>query len=588
MTRHSTVPLTPALSLQGRGSRTFPPPREGEGQGGGACTGRYERKRTHSFVRCRRAAATAIGAVVMSLMSIGGFALTSDHTHLVYQRDVLKAATDAASLAATRHWQQALGHLTDDNDIKAALRPIAERYILANIPENRRGDAKATLQLELVLHHGAGMVDVDASADLSGGLIFAGWMIDGNTAEALKITKVETRAERIEAGGIIEVALAIDSTGSMGDTLSGQDSGTACAEAKRNGEPCEDSRMVIVKQAAKDLVDILTATGGSVAVGVVPWHYRVQFDQQTRTRWEDNGWATYPTRRYYPNPYDGSYRQIPRNSNKNWFPDPYLETDAGEWHDLPAKGNKTWEGCVDQRRMSGDDPPGISAALPTVEPFSMGFYSPIASYPRDMPISYLCRRTDPLPSSPNECFHNPSGLTPENDKIYLQRPQFNCGLRTILPLTTDTAAVKRKIDTLSDGGSATYSTLGVVWGHRLLAPTWRNIWGDATHPVDKAEGVQKAIVLLTDGDDNHLDPVIVRAHRNKACTAAKNAGIKVFTIAAMERSRVGELAGALRRCSSQADDPDGTYVFVNNTTPDDLKGAFQEIGRQLARFRRVY
>ena len=36
----------------------------------------------------------------MTLMSLGGFALTSDHTHLVYQRDTLKAATDAASLAA--------------------------------------------------------------------------------------------------------------------------------------------------------------------------------------------------------------------------------------------------------------------------------------------------------------------------------------------------------------------------------------------------------------------------------------------------------------------------------------------------------
>jgi len=159
-----------------------------------------------------------------------------------------------------------------------------------------------------------------------------------------------------------------------------------------------------------------------------------------------------------------------------------------------------------------------------------------------------------------------------------------------MPLTTDTAAVKREIDTLSAGGSATYSTLGVVWGHRLLAPTWRTIWGGATatHPVDKAEGVQKALVLLTDGDDNHLDPVIVRDHRSKACTAAKNAGIKVFTIAAMDPSRVGELAGYLERCSSQADDPGGKYVFVNNTTPDDLKGAFQEVAQQLARFRRVY
>ena len=51
------------------------------------------------FARCRRAAATALTAAVMTLMSVAGIALTSDHTHLVYQRDILKAGTDAATLA---------------------------------------------------------------------------------------------------------------------------------------------------------------------------------------------------------------------------------------------------------------------------------------------------------------------------------------------------------------------------------------------------------------------------------------------------------------------------------------------------------
>ena len=157
----------------------------------------------------------------MTLMSLGGFALTSDHTHLVYQRDILKAATDAASIATTRHWQQALNHLTDDDQIKAALRPLAERYILANIPESRRADAVATLNFELRLHHDTGMVDVDADADL-GGVIFARWMIDKDTADALQITRVESRTERTEQGGITEVALALDTTQSMNYSPSGR------------------------------------------------------------------------------------------------------------------------------------------------------------------------------------------------------------------------------------------------------------------------------------------------------------------------------------------------------------------------------
>ena len=526
------------------------------------------------FVRCRRAAATAIGAASVTLMSIGGFALTSDHTHLVYQRDTLKAATDAASLAATRHWQQALGHLTDDDDIKEALEPIARRYILANIPENRR--EKAELQVTLTLHHGPGMVDVSAAADL-GGVIFAGWMLDSDAPQ--QTTRVETRTERIESDGrTIEVALAIDTTVSMRRTLAG-------------GKPTnsEESRMTTVKRAAKDLVDIVTAASDSVAIGVVPWNYRVRVDQATSTRWEDNGWAVKPTRRYYPNPYEGSYKEIPRASTENWFPDPYLVTPAGEWHDLPAPRDP-WAGCVDQRQMSGTNPPGISTALPTAEPFTMAFYSPTLMSPHTMPITYLCRRTDPLPLGNNYCYHNPSGLTWKDDKISREQHQsMHCyETRTIMPLTTDISAAKRKIDTLNAKGQATYSTLGVVWGHRLLASAWRTIWNGATHPVDKAVGVQKAIVLLTDGEDNHLDSAIVTQHLNDACTAAKDAGIKIFTIAAMHPDKVGDLAGSLERCSSQADDPDGTYVFINNATSDDLQGAFRQISRQLVRFRRVY
>ena len=44
--------------------------------------------------------------------------------------------------------------------------------------------------------------------------------------------------------------------------------------------------------------------------------------------------------------------------------------------------------------------------------------------------------------------------------------------------------------------------LGVTWARRMLAPSWRVVWGDETHPVDPDEpGVVKALVLLTDGEN---------------------------------------------------------------------------------------
>ena len=549
----------------------------------------------------------------MTLMSVAGIALTSDHTHLVYQRDILKAGTDAATLATTRHLWTLAQDLSDE-DVKAALMPIARRYILANIPEHRRERAAETLTITLVPDRTAGTVDITAQADL-GGIIFGSWMYGdvvpstrvGSLSE-LEITDGTTTttpddSTTPDTPPITEVALAIDSTSSMGQTLAGVDSGWACKEKLRQagmpcnahwevcmqraedaGIPCDASRMTIVKRAAKDLVDTITAdTSRTVAVGLVPWHYRIRFDNETRTRWEDNGWAQYPTRRYYPNPHWGSWTRIGRpfnGGNRGWFPDPHSVTAAGEWHDVPAKGHKTWEGCVDQRRMSGTNPPGISAALPTVESFTMGFYSPTVAYPEDHPISLQCDEEDPISNRPSgkkdECFTGTGHAA-----IYKQTPQFNCSIREIVPLTTEIEDVREEIDNLSDSGSATYSTLGVVWGHRLLSPAWRTIWNDAVHPVDAASHVRKVLVLLTDGDDNHLASGIVRKHRSDACTAAKAVGIEIITVFAGDPSR--DLKDELEKCASPVSEDageDATNSFTG-TTQEELEGAFETIGQRL-------
>ena len=541
-------------------------------------------RRPVGFVRCRRAAATALTAAVFTLMSVAGIALTSDHTHLVYQRDILKAGTDAACLATTRRMFELIDQNLSDEDLDKALRPIARRYILTNIPESRRARATDTLVVTPQPDRTTGFVNIVAEADL-GGAIFGSWMYG-------KVTQT-TRVNCLAEGGEIadgttpstpgqqttpstppmtELVLAIDITSSMLDDVDG------C-------RTCGESRMSIVKRAAQKLVDTITADAGrTVAVGLVPWHFRVKFDQATRTRWEDLGWAQYPTRRYYPNPYWGSWTNIGRPLNGGnrggWFPDPHLPTAAGEWHDLPNKPeDEDWQGCVDQRRMSGDNPPGISAVPPTEEPFTMGFYSPTVGYPQTSPISYPCRQADPLPPKPNECFYNPSGFTEADDKIYFQQPQFNCYHSEIVPLTTDVAKIKQKISALRAGGAATYSTLGAVWGHRLLAPTWRSIWSDASvHPVDVAPNVRKVLVLLTDGSDNHLEGNIVRSHRSQACTEAKDAGIEVITVFAGVPG--SSLKTELLKCASPAADADDTNSFTG-TTSEELEGAFETIGQRL-------
>ena len=130
------------------------------------------------------------------------------------------------------------------------------------------------------------------------------------------------------------------------------------------------------------------------------------------------------------------------------------------------------------------------------------------------------------------------------------------------------------------GGSNTYSTPGIVWAHRLLAPEWRAVWGaNRTHPVGHTDA-QKALVLLTDGEDNHVSKY--KEHRRHSCQAAKDDGITVFTIAAMATAEYPGLVDALTSCASKPE-----YAFINNSTPEALEQAFRDIAAQLLRFRRV-
>ena len=163
----------------------------------------------------------------------------------------------------------------------------------------------------------------------------------------------------------------------------------------------------------------------------------------------------------------------------------------------------------------------------------------------------------------------------------------------ILPLSRDMGAVRSAIDALMPVGTATYSTMGLIWGRRLLTPEWRPVWGGEVHPVhpddEDSLGVRKAIVLLTDGEDNYRTALGAARDRSAACAAAKRAGIEVFVVAAMNPAEIGGgLSRGLTDCSSQSDDPDRTYVFLENHTKEDLEDAFRQIAHQLLVVRRTH
>ena len=360
------------------------------------------------------------------------------------------------------------------------------------------------------------------------------------------------------------------------------------------GEPGagEKGRIGIVKDAAKALVDILGPNAHNrVAIGVVPWHLTVRLADETATAWSTKRWARYPTRRTYGVPY------------KCHSLTDTCEPDAVE-EQLSSSAPEDWKGCLDGHRMGSSGTHAASPAvadlftLPSLSAFAQAYYPSLDGF------RYKCRPYEEYSDYPSDYGeHYCYDLYDANNRSsYRYEPQYGCDDAdpTILPLSTDRRTVIDAIDALLPVGPRTHSAPGVLWGQRLLLSSWRGVWGGSVHPVDPAsrvgKDVRKVIVLLTDGEDSVCgdDNVActdsaVSISRTEACAEAKRAGTEIFVVAAMPPDQVStELGTSLTACSSQSEDPHGTYVFLNNATPENLQAAFENIASQLRVVRRTH
>ena len=526
--------------------------------------------------------ATAIMAGAVTVMVVGASALVVDHSWLVDQRDVLKSASDAAAVATTIELKR-LPPDTPDETLQETLQRVAKNYVtlnLAYLPPARLTRAKETLSIAVTPNRAASTVDVAASADLGGTLFTRHLPLAGNYTGPERIA-VGAKVESLTVP--IEVILAIDVSESMENTLSG---GESWWDPDIN-PTFKKSRIQIVKEAASQLVAILDPKADNrVAIGVVPWHINVRLNATARQEWVTEGWAEYPGSRHY----DAHYDCTPYGACAGTASSDFLPADPGE----------TWKGCLDEHRVDVQGHADLPADADLLDlPSDSAFAQAI--FPSVQGMGYTCL-APPLPSdlSYQLCYgddsHDSEGVYDETE------PQYFCGddMPSILPLTTDRTAIDAATSALEPVGTRTYSSLGVLWGQRLLMHTWKAVWGGTVHPVNPTTGVnkgtRKAIVLLTDGEDNPCglaDPFCtyndVGLVRSTACAAAKAKGTEIFVVAAMDPKFVsGDLADSLRACSSQADNPDGNYAFLNNTDADSLEAAFASIAEQLRIYRRIH
>ena len=552
-----------------------------------------------------RAGATAFTAMGVTLMTLGGAALIGDHVWLVDQRDFLKAAAESAGIAATKELNRLESERPDlsDADLHAELQRVAERYVELNLkflPPDRLALALATMDVDVDVDRTLRTVAVSLQADVGGTLLARHIPMLGDSVDPGSIRSGSVVASTINP---VEVVLAIDVSESMDYTLEG----IPCQYDRRCYSE-GNTRLVVVKRAATSLVDILQPDAEArVAIGLVPWHRAVRLDDDTAADWERNNWVRYPTRRVYGQPYKC------RGGACN-PPAPIVEA-------LPDTAPVAWNGCLDSHRTGASHP---RAALPPtadffVPPSDIPFAQRI--FPAIEGSSYQCL-SPPLPADFDWqiCYHgkkygfrgNQAPVVDPQNRLGRRdvqpfvaappnEPLFGCASNNppIIPLSTDADAVRRAIGSLSAVGGRTYSALGVLWGQRLLDHAWNRIWGGGLHPADPDDRdnakLRKAIVLLTDGDDTQCgtgNPTCKDSefgfNRADACEAAKAEGTEIFVITAMPAAQVsGALGSSLRACSSQSDNPDGSYVFLNNSTPESLRSAFTEIALQLRGTRRL-
>ena len=523
------------------------------------------------FARSTRAGATSLVALVVTIVALGSGALATDYLWLLNQRDLLKHAANAAAIASTQELQTILADHSEDEIIEQ-LESLARRYVVYNFAQlspSRRVTAKETLVVTATLPTPR-EVRLTIEANL-GGLLFLHriplFNIDPDTASRFRVQSGVELSVRP-----VELVIAIDSSSSMLNTLEGAVPGL--------GEP---SRMDVVRAAALNLVEILEPSAGTrVAVGIVPWEGKVRLDPATLSLWSARTWARYPRARHYPVTYRCPFLDLDRCSAPEAV-DPLPSN--------PMVG--AWRGCLDEHRLyaglARNPDPADRIAPPSIRRFAT------ALFPAPLGFRYRCiERPYPTDMASQRCYTTRTGtLTHPN------APQLGCALSSLQPLTHDVRTLETRIGTLAANGRHTYSALGVQWAHRMLSPAWAGIWGHPEHPADPDapgnEGLKKALVLLTDGEDTYCgvgnvscESSTVGLSRSRACAAARADGILVFVIAAMPPFRIASGFGRdLEECSSAADDPSGRYVFLQNASPADLEAAFASVAQQLISVRRT-
>ena len=177
-----------------------------------------------------------------------------------------------------------------------------------------------------------------------------------------------------------------------------------------------------------------------------------------------------------------------------------------------------------------------------------------------------------------------------------------CPTAEILPLSSNTTAIKNLINSLSDDGS-TAGHIGTAWGWYTVSPNFNSLWPSSGAGVRNERDLLKAVVIMTDGDYNtpYCSGVIAQDalsgsgsstdkincdstngrsfdQAGALCDAMKAQGIIVYTVG-FQVSSGSSAANILAQCATSSNH---AYLPASGA---DLSDSFKAIGRDITRLR---
>lgn len=362
-----------------------------------------------TLLRDRRGVVSVYFAAIVTavaLLLLAGL----DMMRLGLLRSRLQAALDAAVLAAGYNLAAP----------EAEWKAEATAYFNANMAENMLGGSVTAPTFAITTDALGTHVSMTATATVP-------LMVSAFTDMGAIGMSLTTRARKRTRANV-EMVLAIDNTGSMGD----------------------DGKMEAARTAAKQVVATMLGdhAGGNTYVGLVPFNETVRVGNTTLTR--------------------------------TWL--------AGE----PGYDTSKWHGCLFERTNAAG-----AYAVERDTPATRKF----RAYRDTIGWDYERERRRggatacwPEGDHDTECEyvgHKSSELTSQN----------GCVAAPVNFLTSSKATLDAAIDAMDAGGS-TMVAAGVMWGWRMLVPSWRGWWeANSALPKDQGTGLNKVLVLLTDGDN---------------------------------------------------------------------------------------